>query len=1195
MTLPPPSRPAAPRPSRWAAAFGAVAAVVVGAGCTLQADPPTVSELEPAWGYNGENTDIEIRGEHFYPTVIVSESTNAGGRIEGTFQAWLERDGEAFRLDEVRHLTYDRLGAEVPAGMETGVYDLRVQVPSGAETVMESAFTVSDTRADHLDLYVTGASYAVGSYAAVTISLEDPTDLAVRLPFWVEVRALPASEETNVADVRFYADGLDDQVPLEEGIGVTGWLGPSGSGVILVTSESESDVRLEVAPVEPGVVRGDAQTLSWQPGPVAEVELTLPRADFRTVAGEPFDLTIRFKDALGNLLTTQPATVLLFDGCFNAITTNVEIVGEGRVPITLTNACPEDRISAYVFDRLWETEPFEVLAADLAGYEVQAAPSDVVAGDDVLVFVEAVDAYGNLITDHVADVVLTDDLGGLDPESGTGTQACDGFAGGAQVCLASLWAAGDAVVITAADADGGQGEAPPIEVRAADAAAVQLRLDATTVTAGQTFGATVRVLDDFGNSVSFDPGGTDPVAFSDVTETIFCQWTGLVSGVQNFDCTVEGAVTDAEVRARVFALAGEAPDPLVVTNGALAEVTLDPQGSSFTAGVAFTIELRGYDAFGNPYVVRPDPLIQLEDTGATMTPSSATFGPSGTAQVSAVVFAAGDAVRVSASQAGVRLGASRLIDVNPAGFDSLDVDIAEWVSVDEPAVVTVTAVDAWGNAVDTYADTVSLTTRGGGCDPVVTSAFEAGRAVVDLTCAAPTLSETLDAVDGDGYLGESAVFDVVDLACANGPTAALELEGRDDAVVCLTTGATVEVDADTAGSSHAGAGIAVRHFSDGESAPVRSLATAVTFTYETTGARTVDVLVVDANACADSVSGTVYVGGDDGEPTGPVAVAVSVASVASIGGVTVDVAATDCTGDVAAWQELLVRADLGTPGGTASGEGLVVSLDGSGEGSFAWDFDSGYSGTATVYVGSVGGGGGGTGTVLVTGDAALPEIVSIDPTGAVAGTVESIDVVFTEAMLARNAGATQIVLTGPAGAVSANYALSTDLETLTITPTMPLDAGSGVYTLAFSTSVRDVAGNQLDGAWTDAPASFSGTFGALAEALPVVSSCEATPEAFTPDGDDGAGADADTVAVTPAATASPAWWWLRVNDASGARVRSVRQPGADLTVLWDGRDDDGMVAPAGTYGLELRAVDTYGNVGGTCDVTVELEQHVDVP
>ncbi len=1167
------------------------------AGCTLSPAAPSISGVTPNWGYNGEPTEIEIEGAHFFPSVIVGgelgASNDDGGRIEGTFQAWLVGEDESFALDGVQHLSYDRIGAEVPEGLPVGTYGLQVEVPSGLVASVADAFTVTDTRADHLVLSVVTPAYTVGAFAPVTIRLLDPEDHIVAQG--MEVRLVATSESTGATGVTFYADGgLEDQQPLNDEVGVTGRLGNDGEGVVLISSDVADDVLIEVFPVEPdAVVRGDRLFLAWKTGPVASVELALPEEGFSARAGEAFDLTVRLKDTFGNVLTTEPADLILFDECGGWVRP-ISIVGEGTVEVELTAACAEDRIHAYAYATDWKSDPFAVLPGDHAGYEVQAVPRVVTAGGDLIVFVEAVDDWGNVVTTHAEPVALYDDLGGLDPGMGRGEQSCPGFTAGAQVCSASVWIAGPAVEIRA-EGSGREGTAEPIEVLPDDAVTLLLDIGASTVAAGERFDATVRVIDRFGNSVGFDPGGTDPVVFLEGSDPIACTWTGAVAGAQRFSCYIEGAVPDARIEAHVLGLTGIAVDPLEVTNAELAEVEVDPQGITFVAGDAFTVSLRGVDAYGNPYVVQSDPTVDLSDTAGTMTPASAVLGPDGEVQVSSVLYGAGPAVRIFASQAGVRLGASRPLLVAPDEQDALLVDAPRWVSVDTDASVEVTAVDAYGNAIPDYAGTVTLSAVGGACDTVIVDAFYDGSATVDLPCTTPQLSEELEAVDDLGFDGRSGVLDVVDLYCPDGPTADLSLDGGEDSIRCLADGGTVSVEADSSGSFGGGTGITVRHYSDGTSV-TRTPADSATFTYDTTGSHYVELLVADTRACADVDGGTIYVGSDDGEPTGPVTVTTAASTASSVGSVTVTVTAEDCTSDLAAGKELLVRADLGTPEGTMTGEGIAVTLDAAGAATFLWEFETGQMGTATVYAGSAGGGAVGSRSVAVTGDRVLPSVVEVEPSGLALGTVTTIDVTFSETMLPSTATATNLTLTGPDGVVAATYDWTTDLTTLRITPNVPLDGAAGVYTLVVSKNLRDLEeGNQLDGEWSGvrAPATF--TFGAVEVSLPEISSCGASVASFTPDGDDGTDVEADSVALAPTATGTPAWWWLSVYARDGTRVRSLREPGSDPTLSWDGRGNDGILRDSGSYRLSVAPIDTNGNVGGQCDVAVDLQQHVERP
>jgi hypothetical protein len=1168
------------------------AALVAGTavGCTLDPSPPLVSAVTPGWGYNGEDTPVEIQGAHLYPALAITGADDA--RILGTFGARLERDGVSIALEGVQHIGYDRLSALVPAGIDPGTYDLRVDVPSGLSTTLDDAFEVTDTRADHLALSVSDTAYTVGFWAVVSLALLDPLDVLVPQSMPVVVRAEPASDAGTLDGVYFAEDQLDGQEALADGSGVRGVLEEDGTGILLITAEAETAIRLVVEPAEDAGVASASQVLSWDPGAVDTIEIELPRGNFRTEAGATFDVVLRARDRYGNLITREPVGVFLTDECGHELLYE-EVLGEVTVPLTLTVACEVNRIVAFTGDGQGESEAFEVYAGDLVGYEVTVAPTRVIAGDPALVLVEAVDAYGNLVRTHAEEIALSDDVGGLDPELNIGTQSCPGFTDGQQLCFVSLWRAAEAVVVRAEDRGGFRGAGEPVEVVADAPSAVLVEVLATSVAAGETFDVLVQVTDAYANNVAFSPGGSDPVAFDEPAGTIACTWSGAAAPGHRFACTVERAQSSVQVGASVLGLEGVSTDPLTIVNGPIARVDVDPGGGPFTAGTAFSVQFDAYDAYGNAYVVQTDAVLDLEDTAGTFAPGTAVLGPTGSTVVSGVVYGAGANVRIYASQAGARLGASRAFPVSPAALAGFDVSAPPWLAVDTGATIDVTAADAYGNPVGTYTGVVTLEAAGGSCDPVTTSDFEDGFARVAVRCDRPALSETFTAEDTDGLSGASGVVDVVDLGCSDGPEADLTLNGDAEAVECLTAGSEVEVLADTSASVAGGAGVAVRHFDDGAGNTWRTLAADLTLSWTDTGVYDVVALVVDAEACAGLATGTVYIGADDGEPTGPIDVALSATTVdASAGSVVATVSARDCTGDVAANQEILVRADLGTPVGVASGEGLVVTLDSAGAGSFDWMFDSGYAGDATLSVGSWGGGGLGVTTIVATGDSALPEIVSIEPVGTWSDTIDTLTVEFTEAMLSHNMSASHITLTGPSGNVPLAFSLSSDLTTLTVTPTPPVDGAAGAYTLALSPGVRDTAGNQLDGAWSDVASGFTVTVGDVADTLPTITTCDADVSTFTPDGDEGAADEADRVILSPVATAAPSWWWLLVTDEDGERVRSARQPGTDTAVRWDGRADDGRVAAPAEYRLLLRAVDVSGNIGEPCVVTVELAQHV---
>ena len=362
--------------------------------------------------------------------------------------------------------------------------------------------------------------------------------------------------------------------------------------------------------------------------------------------------------------------------------------------------------------------------------------------------------------------------------------------------------------------------------------------------------------------------------------------------------------------------------------------------------------------------------------------------------------------------------------------------------------------------------------------------------------------------------------------------------------------------------------------------------------YDLAGARRATLVVADADGCADEATAVAWIGEDDGSPVGPVTVSATNSSVRNGGLTSVGMSATDCAGDVASGGLLYVWADLGTVAGTATGEGMVVTLDSVGTGSVDWSFADGYADTATFSAASATGAGFGTASVLVTDDSVRPQVVSVSPEGAEYGTVSDITVVFSEPMLPAAFTAANVTLSGPSGQATVSLSLSSDGKTLTVTPSPSVDAAAGVYVVGLTTNVRDTAGNRLSGDGSGSAANWSSTFGAVTASVPATS-CTASASAFRPDGDDGSGADAD--ALTLALSGSPTRWSMRVADDVGSVVRHAEQAGSIASWDWDGRGDDGLVVAEGAYRVDVYALDASSNRQLGCSIDVQLTQRGRAP
>lgn len=1146
--------------------------------CAPLAADPALEGMDPARGWTGEATPVTITGSNLFPIV----SLGAPDPVSGDFEAWLMASPPV-RLEAVTYTDSEHLSATVPAGVDPGVYSLAVRTPDGGEVTQSEAFKVTRTRADHLSFVATSAAYDLGESAEILLELRDPDNGVVPEASNIEIVATSSAG----GEALSFADTLVGQAPANDGVGITGQLDPDGKGKIRLSSTVPDDVVLRLHSLDDEDINDDELLLSWDSGGVASLTLAFPFSPFVTEAGVPFTVALALFDEFGNALDDTYARVVLVDEC-GSLRQTADIVGSAEIEITLEAACPVNRLYAVNQSFEAESEPFEVVASEVSGFALTAAPNAVTAGvDPVLVLIQAVDRFGNASADYRGPVELSDTVGGLD----SGRLTCPDLEDGVTLCGAYLTVAASAVQLLATDSAALTGVSNDILVSAGPAADVQVTVMETEVTAGAPFGVTVRVIDAFGNPLSIEPGGADPVLFFDDTSTTTCAWTGPIDdSAHAFSCRVSQAQNDNLMVAVVASrgVTGTSLDSFNVVNAGLAEVVFTTPAAT-VAGQVFGMAAAGFDAFGNPYLVQSDPVVDLTDTTGSIDLASVTLDASGQSIASPTLTVAGDNVRLIATQAGIELGRSDAIVVSAASMGGFSVVPPAWLGVGESASVSVRAIDAFGNTVTTFTGTATLTATAG-CIENTADGFALGVDQVEITCDEVALGAVLTAADGSGNVGESAAFDVVDFACALPPVANLAIEGDAEPVLCLSA-ETTEVEFDASGSTPGNSPIILYHFADSEGGDSRSGSATTSAIWSGAGAREVQVLVADADGCADETSTYAWVGNDDGEPTGPVELATSVATTTSGTSISFELAARDCTGDVAAGQSIFVRSNLGEVAASASGEGLALTLDAAGEASATWTFSSGYSGTATLFAGTASRGAFGEVAVVVTQDSERPTVVLVNPSGTDTGTIEEIEVVFSEALLSSTVS--NVGLVGPSGTVLTTALL--DVDTLTLTPQAPLDGSAGTYTLTVGSGVRDLAGNRLDGTFSGAAGDFSTTFGDVANTLPLLAGCSLDRSEFMPDGDDGTGEHADSVALTPVAATSPTWWQLLVLGDSGDWVRSAWTVGSLTTVVWDGRGDDGFVADAGTYTLSLSAIDAQGNVGAVCDERVVINQTVGLP
>jgi hypothetical protein len=461
--------------------------------------------------------------------------------------------------------------------------------------------------------------------------------------------------------------------------------------------------------------------------------------------------------------------------------------------------------------------------------------------------------------------------------------------------------------------------------------------------------------------------------------------------------------------------------------------------------------------------------------------------------------------------------------------------------------------------------------------------------VIEVACDTVGLGEVLR-FDAAGLAEATATLDVLDLNCAEGPTADLTLDGGTEGVTCLSAGAPAMVRADLGGSRAGSAPLVGGYVDSGTGEWSSSVSDIVSLRYDAPGGAAVRAVAFDSAGCASIAEGYVWVGLPDGSPTGPIEVA-TLTEVAAGGTARVDVRARDCAG-APATGDLLVRVDAGVLALTGSGDGLVLPLDAAGAGSALWTVATSHDGVATFLAGGTVQARG-SATLLVSDDRYGPRLVSVTPEGRFTERVASLVLVFdTDVDASTLAGA--VHLTDDAGGVvPLDLFLDEDGRTLRGFPDEELDGAAGEWRLVVDSTVTDAHGNFLDGAGDGAVAPYEGWFGVLPEG-PATPSCSVLGgSVLVPDGDGSPGADPDTLDVlaVPVGPAPARWrWW--VESADGVRVRTEAVDAFTRTWTWNGASDvDRIVAP-GAYTVGVQAQDVWGTRSAPCEVGVRLDQAV---
>jgi hypothetical protein len=1102
------------------------------------------------------------------------------------------------------------------------LYDVRVTGPDGSMDLMGGGYRVTSTQADRLELTPVDERPVVTVFETVEVDLAvvDPEGAPLNLDLPVHLVVSAASGSASGLDITgnltdlsvTFLDPASSAGMADGGWWVQGRLPADGTARLALRSSSPVELVVQAETTEEGV-SGDTTFLTWDAGSGYRVDVSVPfTAESPALAGQRFDVALTLRDEFGNVVEDPRfrTDAVLVDACGDLFPVAVPDLRGTRVLPSLRlrratggEGCATQALQVILGSEVHRSEDFAVLPASAARFDVAVASTTVVAGQPQRATVQAVDAWGNAVfwsgradrlrlTDTAGDVVVT------------GCAPGDNFV----TCTFTPTDAESGVVLQVVDPDSTLvGYSQPYVVQAAN-------LDHLTVTpdladvgrgirAGQPFGVVVRLRDEFGNDVPGERFVEGDVVVTDVDrEEAHCDWLGPAErGELLFRCTLFTADETVALQARSVGGPVARSTAFPVINGELARVDLVPSRSTVPAGDTVSVVVSGLDAWGNLYKVHSSGRVDLEDLSGTWSAKVATLSTDGTTRIEGLFTQAGS-TRIRALRSGVELGVSPEITVQAGRPSSLRVASRDpWSWRGLPSTFVVRAVDAWGNAAD-LDDTVTLSAASGGAVATeITLVDGAGTGV--LTWSSVSTSEIVRARAATGLSGEKGDHLVVTSCSSSGPSLTLSFDGERDAVACHD-GVEASISASFSGSAQSGGKAPLRYALavgyapgvEGESVST-SASDVIEVDIAAEGTVPLRALVVGDGACAVETTRTAWLGPDDGQPVGPIPVSLSKSTLASgrdtatlsVSGV------TTCDGDPASKGRVYLRTNLGDiSGATASGKGLRLTLDSSGDGSVTLDLVKTRTGGAgRVVAWAESGAAGGQAVFTATGDSQRPRVVEQNPRGFRSAEVSSVRLKFSEPLDRSSVVAGAFSVAGPSPVSVDGVTALSDSE-VEVRFSSALSTVTGKWTLTAASSLRDVAGNGLDGGWDGRSGDHTASFGKVSALAPDLTACGLLGSVIRPDGDDGRGAEADKVSAALSASRAASTWILEVYAADGRRVLLDRVGASGSktgTVVWDGRDQAGSVVANGEYDLVYYAENTDGTAGATCGQSVLVDNH----
>ncbi len=463
-------------------------------------------------------------------------------------------------------------------------------------------------------------------------------------------------------------------------------------------------------------------------------------------AGTSFPVTIQAFDTYNNFVDNFAQTVSLSDETGSMSPTSAGFSGgQWTGSVTILQATNADSITATYGGATGTSNAFAVDDAGVDHFVFNTILSPQTAGTSFSVTIQAYDVYDNLDNEFSQSVNLTDETGSMSPTNAD-------FSGGQWTGSVTITQATNADSITATYG-GATGTSNAFAVDDAGLDHFVFSTIGPTQMAGVPFSVTIQAYDVYNNLAD---GFSNPVSLSDVTGTLTPTTVSFSGGGWTGNLTVTQAVGVDSVIADYSGTTGSSNN-FFVDNASLHHFTISPISSPQTAGDPFTVAIAARDTFENR-VDDFNQTVTLSDLTGNMSPTNATF-TSGLWSNAVTISQSIDSDQITASYNSVT-GASNTFQVVSGPLDTFVFDTISDQTAGLPFPITITAKDVYGNTVESFTNTVTLSDLSGSIQPTTSGNFTNGVWTGQVTVSALYTNDRITA-SGSNRSGQSNFFNVV--------------------------------------------------------------------------------------------------------------------------------------------------------------------------------------------------------------------------------------------------------------------------------------------------------------------------------------------------------------------------------------------------------------------------------------------------